>query len=262
MSKGKHHKEPFQPAVWHIVSAVAAVSLLTVAGLSGAITLITSPGPMPDGRAAYQPVRDSASAEVYDEQMDEEEAAIAEQDRLWIERIRELSQKQRQEMAARQAILEEEARQASLTAAAAPPTVSPAAGGLLLGDQSAALAIDIYLTGLDSPMAGYGRAFVSAGKTFGVDPFLVVSIAGKESSWGKHCFLPYNAWGWGEIAFTDWENAIFNYTRYLDEEYIEKGRISAAAIAPIYCPPNYAEWTGDVTSFYAELSAMQSGITR
>lgn len=262
---GKHHKPPrvFRP--WQMATGVAGASVLCALLFSFVIISATKPDPILPNDNAYQ-VRVTTEYDTAEErQAAEEEAAIAEQDRLWIERIRELSREQQEDIAARQALLEEEARAtAEANAAAAAARQAPALTGaipLLIGDQSTAAAIDIYLIEKGSPMAGYGRAFVSAGKTFNVDPFLVVAICGKESSWGKNCFLPFNAWGWGDVAFTGWENAIFNYTRYFSEEYTSKGRTAIAAIAPVYCPPNWVEWTNDVSRFYSEVSSVHSGLT-
>jgi hypothetical protein len=192
---------------------------------------------------------------------------VSANEQAWIDNVRTLSQQQQAEGAERQRQRDEALRQQQLAAAAQARLTAVAAaptGGtvFLVGDQSQAKAIDIYLTELGSPLVGYGRAFVSAGRTYGVDPFLVVSIAGKESSWGKNCFLPYNAWGWGDSSFKNWEDAIFNYTRMLNEEYISKGRTTPAVIGPIYCPPNYTEWASDVNEFYAELNGVYAAVQR
>lgn len=168
-----------------------------------------------------------------------------EPDPPWIIRVRELKVAQEQE---RQRRAEEEAR--------AVPNFTREAS-LLVGDQSLANTIDLYLLSKGSPMVGYGRALVSAGKTFGVDPFLVVAISGKESSFGKYNFKPFNAWGWGDSEWRNWEEAVFRYTALLSEEYIKKDLITIPLIAPIYCPPNYQVWILDVTFFYRELTSLE-----
>ena len=45
--------------------------------------------------------------------------------------------------------------------------------------------LDAFLRKRGSPLAGQGATFVSAGKRYGVDPYLMVAIAGAESSFGK-----------------------------------------------------------------------------
>ncbi len=263
---GKHHRPPVVIRSWHVVTATSLATFMIALAITGIVFRATAPGPAATPKIAFQSIGTAATERYSDQQKHAEDAAIAEQEQLWISHIRELSQVQRDEMARREALAKETARQAAeaealaRTAAAAPPLTMPSANILLAGDQSLAQAIDVYLTEQESPLVGYGRAFVSAGKTFGVDPFLVVAIAGKESSWGKHCFLPYNAWGWGEASFTDWENAIFNYTRLLGEEYISKGRVDVNVIAPIYCPPNHLSWANDVAKFYDEIAVIQVGL--
>jgi hypothetical protein len=270
---GKHHKPPVVIRMWHVASGILALAAVITLSATGIIIRATAAGPAAAPKLAFQSGASAATDSYVDQQTQAEDQAIAANDQLWISHIRELSQAQRAEMAQRQALAEQAARQAAeaeakkqqaaAQAAASTSTMSTASASVLLvGDQSQARAIDIYLTEQGSPMVGFGRAFVSAGKTFGVDPFLVVAIAGKESSWGKHCFHPYNAWGWGEVTFNDWENAIFNYTRLLGEEYISKGRTDINVIAPIYCPPNYVSWANDVTKFYGELAAIQVGLNR
>src|SRR6266478_4904112 len=57
-------------------------------------------------------------------------------------------------------------------------------------------AIDTYLTGKGSPIAGNGSAFFSNGLTYDVDPRLIVGIAGAESTFGLHICSAFNAWNW------------------------------------------------------------------
>lgn len=262
---GKHRKAPRDVTLWEIVSGAAGAVLVTALLLSGIIIKLTAPPAVEEKPGAYQATTTEAYENAVDQAAAEEDAAIAEQEQLWITRVRELSAKQLADIAMRQKLAdaaaqaEAQARAKSAASAAIlmPPTIGSAT---VAGDQTIAQAIDIYLIGMGSPMAGMGRAFVSAGNAFNVDPYLVVAISGKESSWGKHCFLPFNAWGWGDVAFTDWENAIFNYSRMLNEEYTSKGRTAISAIAPIYCPPNYKEWTADVTEFYGDLTAIHAGL--
>jgi hypothetical protein len=265
--EGKHRKAPRNIAVWQVISGAIGATLVVALIASGVIIRISTAAPIVPKPGAYQVSTTAAYDAEIDQTAAEEDAAIAEQEQLWITHVRELSAKQREDMAMRQKLADEAAAaeaQANAKAAASaailmPPTIGTA---IVAGDQTTAQAIDIYLIEKGSPMAGMGRAFVSAGNAFKVDPFLVVAISGKESSWGKYCFLPYNAWGWGDVAFTDWENAIFNYTRMLSEEYTSKGRTAVAVIAPIYCPPNFIEWTADVSEFYGDLMAIHAGLIR
>lgn len=262
----KHRKGLTAARLWQMAIGgaalfIAAVFVLT-AFLSGGLSFFSPNGHTGEMRAFQPPAP-------VDNEIDPPMNTVSESEQAWIENIRALSGEQRAQAAIRQRQEDEALRQQQLAAAAqAKLTVSSGPGipvegnAFLVGDQSQARSIDIYLTEVDSPLIGYGRAFVSAGRTYGVDPFLVVSIAGKESSWGKYCFLPYNAWGWGDLSFENWEDAIFNYTRCLSEEYISKGRTTPVVIGPIYCPPNHAEWARDVNQFYAELAGVYAAIQR
>lgn len=266
--KGAKHGKGFSSirAWWLFGGSVVAVIALTV-------VLTTYLGGGFSGNLAGQKEIDMRAFQLPAPENNELTPAVepvSENEQAWIDNIRNLSKQQQAQAAERQRQEDEALRQqqmaaaaqAKLTAVSASATKPVEGTAFITGDQSQANAINIFLTEVDSPLVGYGRAFVSAGRTYGVDPFLVVSIAGKESSWGEHCFLPYNAWGWGDLYFRDWEDAIFNYTRCLSVEYIQKGRTTPAVIAPIYCPPNSAEWTRDVNGFYAELNGVYAAVQR
>ncbi len=97
--------------------------------------------------------------------------------------------------------------------------------------------IDAYLAG--SPLAGYGYAFAEAACDYGVDPRWSPAISNTESSKGANCFLPHNAWGWGETTWPDWETAIRAHVRGLAQGY---GYTISEAAAQKYCPPNAHDW--------------------
>ena len=97
--------------------------------------------------------------------------------------------------------------------------------------------INNYLAG--SPLAGYGAIFAQAAWDYGVDPRFSPAIANTESSKGVNCFLPYNAWGWGEVSFSNWVDAIYTHVEGLSESY---GYTLSYSGAKKYCPPNYDTW--------------------
>lgn len=122
--------------------------------------------------------------------------------------------------------------------------------------------IDAFLHKNGSPMAGLGNVFVAAGKKYGVDPRLVVGIAGAESSLGKYAYRPYNAWGWGGRAghsFGSWEESIAQVTKGLRDGYISQGRTTPAAIVSKYAPSSdgndEAQWASNVGHFMKQLGA-------
>jgi hypothetical protein len=63
-----------------------------------------------------------------------------------------------------------------------------------------AQAIDDFLEERGSPLAGYGQKFVDEAYKNGIDYRLLVSIAGRETTFGrnmcKNIKAPNNAWGW------------------------------------------------------------------
>ena len=97
--------------------------------------------------------------------------------------------------------------------------------------------IDNYMKGF--PLSGQGRTFAEAAWKYGVDPRFSPAISRTESTSGKYCFKPHNAWGWGQISWNSWEDAIDAHTRGLANGY--GGTISIAG-AKKYCPPNWEHW--------------------
>ena len=97
--------------------------------------------------------------------------------------------------------------------------------------------IDNYLQG--TPLEGNGAHFATASWDTVVDPRWSPAISNTESSKGSHCFLPYNAWGWGDSSFSSWEEAINYHVAHLKEGY--QYTISPSA-AEKYCPPSHESW--------------------
>ena len=97
--------------------------------------------------------------------------------------------------------------------------------------------IDAYLSG--SALSGYGYAFAEAAWDYGVDPRWSPAIADTESGRGSVCFLPCNAWGWGQSSWDDWDSAIRSHVRGLAEGY---GYSLTSSAAVVYCPPNSGFW--------------------
>ena len=97
--------------------------------------------------------------------------------------------------------------------------------------------IDAYLAG--SPLAGQGGTFAEAAWEYGCDPRFSPAIAMVESSLGRNCFLPHNAWGWGSSSWGSWEEAIWDHVRGLATIY--GGQLTYAG-AQMYCPPNADHW--------------------
>ncbi|HIY79928.1 MAG TPA: hypothetical protein IAA42_05785 [Candidatus Olsenella excrementavium] len=101
--------------------------------------------------------------------------------------------------------------------------------------------IDAYLAG--SPLAGQGRTFAEAAWEYGVDPRFSPAISMIESTQGRYCFLPHNAWGWGSSSWGSWEEAIWDHVAGLAIGY--GGQLTYAG-AHKYCPPNADFWYAGV----------------
>lgn len=100
--------------------------------------------------------------------------------------------------------------------------------------------IDAYLAG--SPLAGQGKTFAEAAWNYGVDPRWSPAISNTESSKGLNCFKPHNAWGWGQMSWNSWEEAIDAHVAGLARGY---GYTISVAGAKKYCPPNWFNWYND-----------------
>jgi hypothetical protein len=111
--------------------------------------------------------------------------------------------------------------------------------------------IDNFLRKRNSPLAGYGHIFAREGNRTGINPFLSVAIAGQESSFGKRCFAPYNAWGMLQYkrGFASWEEGIIANFNFLSYHF---GQPQNAYDCPGYCVPDQP-WMKNVQWFIGEL---------
>ena len=100
------------------------------------------------------------------------------------------------------------------------------------------------------PLEGYGMTFAYAAYDYGVDPRIAPAIARVESGSGENCFLAYNAWGWGDVSWPDWETAIWSFVQGYSEGY--GGEISYEA-AQVYNQANVDEWYALVTACMEEI---------
>lgn len=103
--------------------------------------------------------------------------------------------------------------------------------------------INAYLAG--SPLAGQGETFAVASWNYGVDPRWSPAISNTESSKGLYCFKSHNAWGWGNVSWDSWEEAIDSHVRGLARGY---GYTISVEAAKKYCPPNWEHWYNTTVS--------------
>jgi hypothetical protein len=145
-------------------------------------------------------------------------------------------------------------------------------GGYFATGDASAEGIDAFLTSQGSPMAGSGILFMTSGQRWGIDPRLVVAIAGAESSFGQQLCAPHNAWGWGcpngPYDFDSWGEGIETVTKYLRLSYIDEGYTTVAKIQTKYAPSGAANdptnlnnhWVANVSKFLVAQGGNPNGI--
>ncbi len=178
----------------------------------------------------------SAGIQAIEEQEEAERRAVEEAQRL------EEEQHQQKLEAAQQKYRQAASRDAAASALASLSEVDWSVGEEAFVAEWTAR-IDAYLEG--SPLAGQGAAFAKAAWENCVDPRWSPAISNTESSKGENCFLPCNAWGWGQSSWSSWEKAIGEHVAGLAESY---GYSLTYAYAKKYCPPNYDNWFNSTLS--------------
>lgn len=122
-----------------------------------------------------------------------------------------------------------------------------------------------YLETWKSPLAPYADLIISASDVNGVDPYLVVAIAQKETGLGRavpvDCF---NAWGWAQTerytrCFVSWEDGIRKFTQEFADHYIKRGLVTPEEIMTRYNPssPN-GSWAIGVSHYLEDLQNFSS----
>ena len=111
-------------------------------------------------------------------------------------------------------------------------------------------AISEVLKRYDAPLASEVESFLDACTKYDLDCYLLPSISGVESTFGKHLITgTYNPFGWGRglLAFTSFNQTILTVGKALKENYIDKGADTVDKIGRIYCEGD--TWSGKVKYF-------------
>jgi hypothetical protein len=99
------------------------------------------------------------------------------------------------------------------------------------------IAIETVLKRYNSPMANESESFLKACIKYQIDCYLLPSIAGLESTFGRF-ILPdsYNPFGWarGYMMFDSWNEGIDTVGKGLRKGYLNKGALTVEDIGPIY----------------------------
>jgi len=107
------------------------------------------------------------------------------------------------------------------------------------------------LSGYNSPLAEETDTFIEVCTKYNIDCYLLPSIAGVESTFGKFTLQgSHNPFGWGGgyLIYNSWEECIEAVARGISLNYYAKGADSIETIGPIYAAS--PTWAQKVTFFH------------
>ncbi|MEK7633280.1 MAG: hypothetical protein AAB437_00360 [Patescibacteria group bacterium] len=107
----------------------------------------------------------------------------------------------------------------------------------LMREKQLKMVIESVLNRYNSPLAGESESFVKACIKYQIDCYLLPSIAGLESTFGKFIWPnSYNPFGWdrGYMMFENWSEGIETVAKGLNKGYLNKGAKTVEDIGPIY----------------------------
>ena len=110
----------------------------------------------------------------------------------------------------------------------------------------------------NSPLLDETDAFIETCTKYKIDCYLLPSIAGLESTFGKHTLSgSYNPFGWGGglLIFNSWADGIDAVGAGLSQNYIAKGADTIEKIGPIYAAS--PTWAVRVNYFHNEFAAVE-----
>lgn len=102
----------------------------------------------------------------------------------------------------------------------------------------------------NAPMAEHAEYIVDVSHEFGIDWRLIPAISIVESSGGRYCFKPYNAFGWGRMGFSGFEESIYTVTKGIAHSYQTD---NPHAIAPRYNPVTPVSWANKVSGLMGQI---------
>ncbi|MFC1700126.1 hypothetical protein ACFLZ4_00590 [Patescibacteria group bacterium] len=121
--------------------------------------------------------------------------------------------------------------------------------------ESRVKALEGFFEEVNSPLKPQASTFVEVADKYGIDYKLLPAISCIESSCGvKLIEGSFNPFGWGiygnnAIYFESWEDGIETVAKGIRENYFSKGFNTPEKMAPIYTPPNSANWLYAVRGF-------------
>lgn len=115
------------------------------------------------------------------------------------------------------------------------------------------------LTSYDSPLVSEVDTFLEVCTKYNIDCYLLPSIAGVESTFGKFTLSgSHNPFGWGGglIVFDSWADGIDTVGRGLSENYYAKGADTIETIGPIYAAS--PTWAQKIRFFHNRFSELEA----
>jgi len=110
----------------------------------------------------------------------------------------------------------------------------------------------------NAPLIDSADSFIATCQNFNLDCYLLPSIAGLESTFGRFIYPnSYNPFGWGGgmIMFNSWNEGIGTVAKGLRENYLNKGADSVEQIGKIYSES--PTWALRVRYFMSEFQKEQ-----
>lgn len=114
------------------------------------------------------------------------------------------------------------------------------------------------LTRNNSPLVEETDAFIEVCTKYEIDCYLLPSITGLESSFGKFIHPgSYNPFGWGGgyLTFNSWKECFEAVARGLRENYMARGADTIEKIGPIYAAS--PTWAVRVNQFYTQFTSLE-----
>lgn len=116
-----------------------------------------------------------------------------------------------------------------------------------------------YLEKYKSPLLPYAQRIVELSDSYGFEYYWMVAIGQQESNLCKK--IPensHNCWGYGihsrgTLRFENYDLALASYSKYLKEQYFDKGLNTPELIMKKYCPHSNGSWARGVSQFIGEL---------
>lgn len=152
---------------------------------------------------------------------------------------------------------------ASATMAATVKNSANASASAMLNAKDYAIkkrAIIRVLKANNSPMIEFADSFVKACITYNIDCYLLPSIAGHESGFGRMVAAGTNnafGWGGGYIPFKNWGEGIATVAAGLRSNYITQGPITPEMIGPRYAAST--TWSAKINYYMSRFSAAEEG---